>query len=151
MFIWDFLVWIFETGLLVGFAMLVVYSTMFTIEYYPAIKKWVTEHYILYIFKKVYLPSYKQTNSIITEIMCQLHRRNARVFIVLSYINALIVVILAAHDMTAYLNLVLMLLFLILAAAHEKVLGRYKQDVWEAACNPPMENKHEKNYIKKRK
>lgn len=147
---WNFLVWIFESGLLVGFAMLVIYSIMFGIEFYPMFKEWVLNHHVLHSFQKVYIPLYKQTSIIIAPTMCEYHKKCARLFLFFSYLNALIIFSLLSIGCVAYWNLVLLLLFFILAAAHNKVQGRYEQVIWEAACNTSQEKSYEKLHIKKK-
>lgn len=147
---WNFLVWIFESWLLVGFAMLVIYSIMFGIEFYPMFKEWVLNHHVLHSFQKVYIPLYKQTSIIIALTMCEYHKKCARLFLFFSYLNALIIFSLLSIGCVAYWNLVLLLLFFILAAAHNKVQGRYEQVIWEAACNTSQEKSYEKLHIKKK-
>ena len=71
---WNFLVWIFESGLLVGFAMLVIYSIMFGIEFYPMFKEWVLNHHVLHPFQKIYIPLYKQTSIIRAPAMKEYHK-----------------------------------------------------------------------------
>ena len=147
---WNFLVWIFESGLLIGFAMLVIYSIMFGIEFYPMFKDWVLNHHVLHAFQKTYSPFYKQTSIIIAPTIKEYHKEASRWFMFYSYLNALIVFVLFSIGCTAYANAALMLLFLLLAAAHNKVQGQYEQVIWEAACNTSQEKKHEKLHIKKK-
>ena len=71
-------------------------------------------------------------------------------FMFFSYLNALIIFSLLSIGCVAYWNLVLLLLFFILAAAHNKVQGRYEQVIWEAACNTSQEKSYEKLHIKKK-
>ena len=67
-----------------------------------------------------------------------------------SYLNALISFVLFSISCVPYGNDILMLLFLLLAAAHNKVQGRYEQVIWEAACNTSQEKSYEKLHIKKK-
>lgn len=147
---WNFLVWIFESGLLVGFAMLVIYSIMFGIEFYPMFKEWVLNHHVLHSFQKVYIPLYKQTSNIIAPAMKEYHKKCTRLFMFFSYLNALIFFVLFSISCVPYGNGILMLLFLLLAAAHNRVQGRYEQVIWEAACNTSQEKSYEKLHIKKK-
>ena len=147
---WKFLVWIFDSGLLVGFAMLSIYTAIFSIEFYPIFKGWILNHHVLHSFQKVCIPTYKQTSIIIAPTMKEYHKKVARLFVFFSYLNALIVFVLFSIGCTAYANTALMLLFLLLAAAHNKVQGQYEQVIWEAACNTSQEKKHEKLHIKKK-
>ena len=150
MLIWDFLVWIFEKGLLIGFMMLVIVLAVCFLEFYPILKQRIRESHVLHAFKSVYIPTYKQTSIIIAPTIKEYHKEASRWFMFYSYLNALIVFVLFSIGCTAYANTALMLLFLLLAAAHNKVQGQYEQVIWEAACNTSQEKKHEKLHIKKK-
>ena len=147
---WSFLVWIFESGLLVGFTMVVIYAAMFSVEFYPLVKKWLLNHHVLHTFQKVYVPYYKQTSNIIAPTMCEHHKKCARLFLSFSFLNAVLIFFMLSVGCVAYWNLVLLLLFFILAAAHNVVQGKYEQEIWEAACNTPQETAYEKPHIKKK-
>lgn len=150
MLIWDFLVWIFEKGLLIGFMMLVIVLAVCFLEFYPILKQRIRESHVLHAFKSVYIPTYKQTSIIIAPTMKEYHKKTARLFVFFSYLNALIVFVLFSIGCTAYASTGLMFIFLLLAAAHNKVQGQYEQVIWEAACNIPKEKKHGKLHIKKK-
>ena len=147
---WNFLVWIFESGLLVGFAMLVIYSIMFGIEFYPMFKEWLLNHHVLHSVQKTYAPFYKQTSSIIAPALKEYHKKRTRLFMFFSYLNALLSFVLFSIGCVPHGNVILMLLFLILAAAHNRVQGRYEQIIWEAVCNTPQEKPYDKLHIKKK-
>ena len=150
MFIWDFLVWIFEKGLLVGFMMLVIVLAVCFLEFYPIVCQRIRESHVLHAFRKVYIPTYKQTSIIIAPTMCEYHKKCARLFLFFSYLNALLIFLMLSIGCVAYWNLILLLLFFILAAAHNRVQGKYEQEIWGAACNTPQENSHGKLHIKKK-
>ena len=150
MFIWKFLVWVFESGLMVQFLMLMIFLTICFLEFYPIVCQRIRESHVLHAFRKVYIPTYKQTSIIIAPTMKEYHKKVARLFVFFSYLNALIVFVLFSIGCTAYANTALMLLFLLLAAAHNKVQGRYEQFIWEAACNTSQEKSYEKLHIKKK-
>ena len=150
MFIWKFLVWVFETGLLVQFMMLMIFLTVCFLEFYPIACQKIRESHVLHAFRKVCIPTYKQTSIIIAPTMCEYHKKCAHLFLFFSYLNALIIFSLLSIGCVAYWNLVLLLLFFILAAAHNKVQGRYEQVIWEAACNTSQEKSYEKLHIKKK-
>ncbi len=150
MFIWKFLVWVFETGLLVQFMMLMIFLTVCFLEFYPIACQKIRESHVLHAFRKVCIPTYKQTSIIIAPTMKEYHKKTARLFVFFSYLNALIVFVLFSIGCTAYASTGLMFIFLLLAAAHNKVQGQYEQVIWEEACNIPKEKKHGKLHIKKK-
>lgn len=121
---WDFLVWVFNTGLILPFILSLIFFMVLAEEFKLRNR----------LFDKAcssYWPHHDKISFPFILDYIDYHKWSARWMLVVSVVNAIIVVYGLLNDQKLYINLIIVVWFLVTSILHESIYLRYKGEYIE--------------------